>query len=402
MQSSGRLQQVLMWALFLSSAPLVAIIFTAMAPVLPNAAAAFGGGERGAFFAEGLLTAPSIGLMLGGPIMGLMVERFGPHRVLPTALLLYAVSGTMGLYVTDPWPLLVARGVQGFAAAGFPTSILVLISRHFDETGRARIVGLQGAVGSTTSIILGIVGGTIASNGGWQAPFALYGLSLIMLVVAAVVLKHLPRVAAVAVADRRPWREDLRDIGKLSHIYALKLVFFAAIYLTSLQVPFLLEANGVIDPAQRAWILASTAVTSAIFAGCYGWIEPRLGRGKIFFLLWLLFAVGLFVLGVSQTALTTTIGCAIIGVAEGIASPFLVVWLLASAPERVRGRAIGLNSTALFLGQVLIPFAFAPLRQSFGIHGAFIATGVPMLIAALFTAIWLFAGAGRRRQSTLN
>jgi MFS family permease len=110
-------------AVLLASSPCSALMYTAIAPILPQLAAHLGGGD-GALYAQLIMTMPSIGLMVGGPVIGWGAELIGPRPVLIAALAIYAVAGSAGLYLDGVGALLASRLLLGLAVAGIGTSSL--------------------------------------------------------------------------------------------------------------------------------------------------------------------------------------------------------------------------------------------------------------------------------------
>src|ERR1700730_9938470 len=81
----------------ISGAPLMALMFVAVAPVLSSLAAHFGRGPDGALIAQMIMTLPGIGVILGGPVTGWLVERTGSRRTVLASLLVYSLAGSVGL-----------------------------------------------------------------------------------------------------------------------------------------------------------------------------------------------------------------------------------------------------------------------------------------------------------------
>ena len=87
----------LLVAVLLSAAPCMALMFVLVAPVLSSLAAHFGHGTTGALIAQMIMTLPGIGVILGGPITGWLVERAGTRRTLFASLIAYTLAGLGGL-----------------------------------------------------------------------------------------------------------------------------------------------------------------------------------------------------------------------------------------------------------------------------------------------------------------
>jgi MFS family permease len=74
----------------------MALIFTAIAPVLSTMSDALGGPGNGYWIGQLTMTIPDIGIIFGGPIAGLLVERYIARMLLLASFALYAVIMAIG------------------------------------------------------------------------------------------------------------------------------------------------------------------------------------------------------------------------------------------------------------------------------------------------------------------
>src|ERR1700722_4904481 len=129
-----------------STGTFLAMVFIVVSPMLPLIADRFGGGKDGAFVAQWVLTMPSIGVIIGGPSTGWLVERVGARTVLFVCLAIFAIAGTAGLFVEDQILLLATRLIVGLSATGLVTAAMGIIGEIFSEQRRGSILGLQNAI----------------------------------------------------------------------------------------------------------------------------------------------------------------------------------------------------------------------------------------------------------------
>ena len=92
--------------------------------------------------------------------------------------------------------------------------------------------------------------------------------------------------------------------------------------------------------------------------------------------------------------LPIVVGCALIGIGAGLVEPNTGAAILRRTPQSLHARAMGLLIAALYGGQFLNPLLFAPLRQLFGVSGAFMAAGAGLIAVALVVAA---GGAANKR-----
>jgi MFS family permease len=365
-------------------APVLALVAAHFAdrPVSPLITGVFGHSSGGALVAQLMITLLGIGIMVGGPIVGWVMERIGHRRLLCVALALYAVTGAAGLWLEDSSQLLLARLLQGVACAGISMSILSMIGDRYDGEARARILGLQGTVVSASGLLSLLAAGGIAELGGWRGPFAMYLLAVPVLAIALVAAPApAPRAAAVArtgAASAALWR--------LWPFYLMLVPFYMAAYMTTVHLSFVLAGDGVTRASAQAMIMMASMVLNIIGAFSYPKLMQRFGRRWVFVVILAIFGTSNLVIGLWANAVGTTVGCWIAGLAGGLMTPFFTNTILDRAAPEMRGRAIGLMYTMMYIGDFLNPFLITPMRVSIGNHPTFAVVGAAVMAAALLQA----------------
>jgi MFS family permease len=376
-------------AVLLASSPCSALMYTAIAPILPQLAAHLGGGG-GVLYAQLIMSMPSIGLMVGGPVIGWGAELVGPRPVLLAALSIYAVAGSAGLYLDGVGALLASRLLLGLAVAGIGTSSLTILGQHLSGARRSRLIGYQIAFGAGVGLASTLAAGSAAEIGGWRAPFAFYLVAVVLLVMAVVVLPAGDRFATVTAGDASA-------PGRLWRLYLSAVPLYAAIFVTSTQAAFVLTANGVTHPTAQAPIIGLASLFNGVGAWNYGRLRGRLGPQWTFRSSLILLAAGMLMLGASHDRLSAGLGCGLAGLGSGLVVPYLMNRVLDEAPANARGRAIGLLYTAQYLGSFLNPILFAPLIALWGIHAA-----VSLAGAALLLSVGTLALGARAETASIN
>jgi EmrB/QacA subfamily drug resistance transporter len=104
-------------------------------------------------------------LMLGGRAS----DRFGPRRMLATALVLFAFSSLAGGAATSQAMLIIARSLQGLSGALMAASSLAAIAMSFPPgPARHRAIALWGAMNGAGGAAGAIFGGIITQEFGWR------------------------------------------------------------------------------------------------------------------------------------------------------------------------------------------------------------------------------------------
>lgn len=103
---------------------------------------------------------------VGAILIGRLMDRFDPHRVLAVA---YLLAGgfvvLLGSATAQPWLLVFAIFGAGFGVAGAQVGVNALAAAYYPTASRATGVSWANAVGRTGSVLGSMVGGVLLSLG---------------------------------------------------------------------------------------------------------------------------------------------------------------------------------------------------------------------------------------------
>ncbi|TCZ57303.1 MFS transporter [Roseicella aquatilis] len=103
---------------------------------------------------------------VGAVVIGRLMDRFDPHRVLAAA---YLLAGgfvmLLGSATAQPWLLVFAIFGAGFGVAGAQVGVNALAAAYYPTASRATGVSWANAVGRTGSVLGSMVGGVLLSLG---------------------------------------------------------------------------------------------------------------------------------------------------------------------------------------------------------------------------------------------
>ncbi|MFF9391240.1 MFS transporter [Streptomyces griseoluteus] len=199
-----------------------------------------------------LVSALYLATSIGQPVVGRLIDLFGPRRLFLAGTALTGVAGVVGMLAPNLGVLIAARVLLGFGTcSGYPAA-MYLIRSEARRTGQESPTGVLTALAVTTQTVAVIgpsLGGLLIGVGGWRAtlavniPLALAGLYL--------GARRLP------VTPPAPRREDRHALAALD---LPGMGLFAAALIGLLL--FLME------PGTAHWYLpVLTVVAAAAFAG---------------------------------------------------------------------------------------------------------------------------------------
>ena len=145
-----------------------------------------------------LVTLPSLGVVVFGPLAGRFIEKAGLFMALCLGLFLYGLLGGAGAFLSGYGLVFTDRFLLGGATALVMSAGTGLISVFYNGTARMQMIVRQGMSIELGGVIFLFIGGLLAAVG-WRWPFSLYLFAWLML---AMVLVFVPRPGRAVVADR--------------------------------------------------------------------------------------------------------------------------------------------------------------------------------------------------------
>ena len=382
-------------AVLLVTSSMTVMAGATIAPALPELKLEFAKVEHIDYLVRLVLTIPALFIALLAPLSGWLLDRTGRKSVMLSALFLYSLAGSSGLYLQSLGAILVGRALLGVAVEGLMTSTTTLIVDFFDDEERHRFMGLQSAFMGYGGVVFLIAGGLLA-DASWRAPFAVYMLGLLVLpfawrIVSEPDLEHEDDSAREAAGNGRRL-----PVALILLIYFVVFFGFAVFYLVPTQLPFLLKSISDVSNAQVGLSIAINSLVAATVASQYARLRRNLSPVSIIALMFGLWGVGYWLVALSQSFWQVLAALSISGLGFGMLMPNLNVWMARLAPVRWRGRLMSGMTMSVFVGQFLSPVLSQPLVRATGLKATFgIAASAAWCLGALFL-IWAISRRMRR------
>jgi len=146
-----------------------------------------------------------------------------------------------------------------------------------------------------------------------------------------------------------------------------------------------------IDAILLGWIATSYLLAAGIFSVPFGRIADIKGRRRIFVAGLLVYSAGSLTSALAPSAESLIAFRIVQGIGGAMIFATAVAIITSVFPPAERGKAIGINTAAVYIGLSLGPFLGGFLTQSFGWRSVF-AVNFPIGILALALALWKLKG----------
>lgn len=363
----------------LVSSTLTVMAGAIIAPALPEISRNFSYLSNAEFLSKLILTLPALMTALLAPVAGYFTDRSGRKKVLLFSLVLYAIAGTTGAYLSNIYMILAGRALLGMAVGALMTSVVTLIGDYFEGGERSRFMGYQAAFAGIGGMLF-ISAGGILSDIHWRAPFLIYSISLIVFVFAWKFVSE-PERYKTTQSDTIRGIGVLRDIPlKVIWVYLIAFFSMSVFYMIPVQMPFMLSALDGVSNTQVGLAIAFMNISSVTTALNYGRIKRSLNYAGVMALVYVLVAVGYIIISQSMSFWVIIAGILVAGAGFGMQMANLNLWLVSLAPPPMRGRLVGYLSAIIFMGMFLSPILLQPIIHITSLYQSFLIVGILLLV----------------------
>ncbi|WP_007025588.1 MFS transporter [Saccharomonospora iraqiensis] len=183
---------------------------------------------------------------------GVLVDRFGPRRVLTAALLLLGLGQILLAVAQSYPPALLARGILGVGDALTFVSVLRLAANHFPQRQYMLVTALTGALGFVGNLAATLPLTLLLAGPGWTPTFLTAGLVTVAFVAVLLAAVHDTPHARRTESRTVPVREVGEQLRAALRVPGTRLGFwthFSAPFGQNVMVllwgvPFLVEGQG--------------------------------------------------------------------------------------------------------------------------------------------------------------
>lgn len=323
------------------------------------------------FYSRLMLTLPSLAVALLAPIMGHIIFRFGKKQSALIALLVFAISGSAGLYLESIETLLFSRALFGVCIATLMIVSTSLVGDYFKEESRHKFMGYQSAFMAVGGVVF-VIGGGFLSDISWRYSFSIYLIGFLLLPLVYTQVKDI----AYKEIEEKPV-----EIGKkIYFIYFLAFFYMLIFFILPTQIPFLLIENFNASGKLAGSVIAIAFLANAFGAMYFAKLKTKYKFSTIFVIALAIIALGFIGVGIVDSIYLFFFTAPLLGFGGGIMMTNLTAWMLGVTTVKKRVKTSGYFTSALFWGQFASPLVFHGLVSSLGVQDFFLAIGVSLFV----------------------
>lgn len=349
---------------------LTIMVGAVLAPGLNSIAPALGVSE----FAALLITLPALGAILFASFFGKLIDSIGARKTLVIALWGYLLLGIGGIWVYGPLWVSIDRILLGGFAAGVMASGTAIISQWYEGKARLSVIAKQGMAIELGGVIILFCGGLL-SEIDWRAPFLLYGLALVCLVLTAVSIPHVtPQNSAAPIKEGIQYNERLRPV-LVNAVLAMSLFF--SMFIT---LPSHLGELGFSE-AETGYLLSFISLMAVLSALVMPKVVHMKSEKVTLFLAFVSFGAAHAIFAIAESTSLLVLASIFAGTGFGFSIPLLNHATVERSSDANMGRNLAWFAMAVFTGQFLTSaLEFLPVADS----GVFAVCGGIALMCSLY------------------
>ena len=353
-------------------------------PILPIYAASLGISQTALGF---LFGSYALALLITTPIFGMISDKLGRRGPMLWGILGLAAATLLFAFANTFWFLLLARILQGCAAAITWTAGLALLADFYPSEERGQAMGIA-LSGQAMGILVGpSLGGWFYQIGGYMFPFFVAaGMAVLDGLLRLLLLKEEPHREKQA--EQQPF-ELLRNQHFLLIVGA---VMIGAAVPSALQptLPARFEAVFHATPLVIGLLFAVPTIAYAVIAPLIGRLSTKLGHARMTVLGFIITALAMAFVTLPSNIYLEIAALSLIGIGMGmILAPSLPRMAdLAQEKENASyGFTFAIYNTAYSVGMMMGPVLSGLLSESFGMQWAYIIlAGVIVLYMMFFVS----------------
>ncbi|WP_339164769.1 MFS transporter [Siminovitchia sp. FSL H7-0308] len=327
-----------------------------------------------------LFSSYALSLFVATPFFGALADKMGRKKLLVLGLMALAVTTLIYAFATSFWVLVLARLLQGFAAAIPWTAGLALLAEVFQKEERGKALGLAMS-GQAGGVLLGPpIGGWLYEFGGYHFPFFIAtGIALIIAILSLILLRKIPETKAESFTSPFKILQN-RNVFIIAGVAVIGATVFASIEPT---LPIHFNESLKISPGAIGILFAVVTLGYGLTSPLIGSISTKIGHVKTI-RIGIVMAAIVLPLNALPTLIWLQVGTLVLlGITLGmILTPALpkLADISQEAGATSQGLTYAVYNTAYSFGMMAGPVVAGTLTDGFGLKIAYSALGVLFIL----------------------
>jgi sugar phosphate permease len=348
---------------------------------------------------------------LFGFFAGVVVDRFGPRRLMLLGILLAGIApiglgGTTTLLAFYAFYLMNALGY----VTGGPLPNQVMLSRWFDA-GRGKAMGVAYLGIGVGGALVPLLAHALTEALGWRTALQVIGVLMIAIAFPLAFFVPEPGAHGGKLEERVPRSaapeagaavdDSILDVLRQPAFYLLALGSMASIGAvggTSQNLKLFFAMDRRMAQGAVAELISLVLVGSIAGRLLMGWLADRWPRKRVMLLVYLIVACAIPLLWAAPSPATLRSAAVLFGI--GLGGDYMIIPLMAADLFGLKrmGRVMGIVLTADGVAEAVVPMAVAALRDRSGSYGP----GFALLVALAVVGAIAVSLLPRARDSFQN
>ena len=310
---------------------------------------------------------------------GFLSDRIGRRTPIIGGIVLTLAATTVTGLARDPYQLVLGRALWGLGTSLFFLTSSLLMIDIFEARMRGKALGTFQGIEWTGSFLGAFAGGFAVELLGYNTPFLVYSLVLLLLLISTYFSRDLKEFSV----SRRDIRSDKVPLIESSRRAAidrsLQIIYCVAFFQFIIEngvigaiVPIYFKQNLSIDEIRIGILLSSRSLGFIFSTLLAGFFSDRVGRKPVLFAGLVLDALAMILfifLGSFYQLLPVMV---LTGAAGGTVMVMLPILTAEVSEPSIRGTAMGLYRTSFDTGAVVGPILMTAILSYFDIWKCFI------------------------------
>ena len=322
-----------------------------------------------------------IAKVISGPVCGKVADSKGYIRVIFISIVLYLCVAAAFLTIRNTYLLILMRIIQGIACAAFRPVIYSLINFRMNKVGRSETFGTFD-ISFYSALAAGpLAGGLVSKYFGIAGIFYVtFVLCIIALVLCTFLAKEKSNTSSVRTVYKFNFKCSKTEIAMYVFIFGKA----AALACFTIYYPIYLIGNGL-SPFETGFALSCSSIGMCIFIKPMGWIADNSSRHLMILIGGCAVSLAYFYLPGNASFYSTSVFSFLCGFFGAMSQPAGVSLLMRNGYPGRDASVMGIFNSVMGIGFAFGAILASGITDRFGIHDAFMVTGLFSLISS-----WLF------------